>query len=270
MIPREIGGVSLSLTPLFLVGLVVLLVVAGIINGIAGFGFALVATMALATVIEPAVAVVFMILPILAVNLSLVGELSVSDLQSCGRRFAPLLGSALVGTVLGMALIDIIPTDPLRVLLGVVSLGFVVSAQNRYSVPGLERAREGCFVESTPAMLGVGGASGVLFGGTNVGVQLVAYLQSCDLRHELFVGVVALVFLGLNGIRVGAAGVLGLYPGLVVVGVSAVAGIPSVVGVLIGKRLRKRVRERLRDALVLGLLTVIGLRLVTAGAGVFG
>jgi uncharacterized membrane protein YfcA len=262
--------VSVPLTPLFLGGLTILLVIAGIVNGIAGFGFALVGTMALATVIEPGVAVVFMIIPILSVNLSLVGELSASDLRSCGRRFAPLLGSALVGTVLGMVLIDLIPANPLRVLLGLVSLGFVVSSQSLYPVPGLDRAGEGCFVESTPAMVGVGGASGVLFGGTNVGVQLVAYLRSCDLSHGLFVGVVALVFLGLNGIRIGAAGLLGMYPSLVVIGVSVAAGVPAVAGVAIGTRLRERVSERRRDALVLGLLTVIGVRLVTAGTGIVG
>lgn len=57
------------------------MLVAGTTNGLAGFGFALVGTMALATVIDPATAVVFMIIPILAVNLSLVRELSRDELQ---------------------------------------------------------------------------------------------------------------------------------------------------------------------------------------------
>ena len=186
---------------------------------------------------------------------------------SCGRRFAPLLGSALVGTVIGMVLIDIVPKGPLRVALGVISLGFVVSSQTLIAVPGLARAREGCFVETPLGMVGVGGLSGILFGGTNVGVQLVAFLRSCDLSHGLFVGVVALIFLGLNAIRVGAAGALGLYPSLATVGLSVVAAAPAVVGVALGTRLRERLSARLRDTLVLGLLTVIGLRLVTAGAG---
>jgi uncharacterized membrane protein YfcA len=262
--------VALPLTPTAVFGLTVLLLVAGAINGLAGFGFALVGTMVLATVIDPATAVVFMILPILGVNLSLVGELSGDELRSCGRRFAPLLTAALVGTVLGMALIDILPERPLRLALGVVSLGFVVSSQQLVPVPGLDRAREGCFVETTPAMVGVGGFSGLLFGGTNVGVQLVAYVRSCELSHGLFVGVVALVFLGLNAIRVGAAGVLGLYPDLLVVAASLGAVGPAVVGVAVGRRFRVRVSERTRRRVVLGLLTVIGLRLVTAGLGVAG
>lgn len=258
---------SVPLTPTFVLGVAVVLLVAGAINGLAGFGFALVGTMVLATVVDPATAVVFMILPILAVNLALVGELSGDQLRSCGRRFSPLLASALVGTLVGMVLIDILPDQPIRLVLGVVSLAFVASAQTLVRLPGLGRIREGCFVETTPAMVGVGGLSGVLFGGTNVGVQLVAYLRSCDLSHGLFVGVVALVFLGLNAIRVGVAGLLGLYPDLFVVGLSLAGAVPATLGVAVGTRLRTRSTDRVRRGIVLGLLTVVGLRLVLGGAG---
>jgi uncharacterized membrane protein YfcA len=96
----------------------------------------------------------------------------------------------------------------------------------------------------------------------------VAYLRSCDLSHGLFVGVVALVFLGLNGVRVAIAGVLGLYPSLALVGVSVAAAVPAVAGVTVGQRLRDRVAERTRRAVVLGLLAAVGLRLVLGGLGV--
>jgi len=49
-----IGGPTVALMTL-------VILVAGTTNGLAGFGFPLVGTMALATVIEPATAVVFMI-----------------------------------------------------------------------------------------------------------------------------------------------------------------------------------------------------------------
>jgi uncharacterized membrane protein YfcA len=179
---------SLSLTPGLLAVVCVVVVVAGAVNGVAGFGFSLVGTMALATVVDPATAVVFMIVPILAVNLSLVRELSVAELRSCGTRFGPL-----------------------KVGLGVLTLAFVVSAQNRVPVPGLDRAREGCFVESTPAM----------------------------------------VFLGLNGVRVGAA-----------------AAVPAAAGVAVGTRVRGYVDQQRRRRAVLSLLAVIGLRLILGRLGV--
>jgi uncharacterized membrane protein YfcA len=250
------------------VGLMVLvMLVAGTTNGLAGFGFALVGTMALATVIEPATAVVFMIVPILAVNLSLVRDLSRDELRTCSRRFGPLIGAALVGTVIGMAALGSIPTAPLRVGLGVVTLGFVATAQRRIPLPEWSAGRIETFAQTRLGMLGVGGISGLLFGGTNVGVQLIAYLRSFDLSHGLFVGVVALVFLGLNGIRVGVAGLFGLYPSQTVLVASVVAAIPAAVGVAVGKRLRVTVSERSRRLVVLGLLTVIGGRLVGGGLG---
>lgn len=262
--PHVISGLS----PILLAGFVAVILLAGAVNGVAGFGFALVGTMALATVLDPAVAVVVMIVPILAVNLSLLGELSAADLRSCGTRFAPLLLAALVGTLIGLAAIDRLPAAPLRILLGLVALGFVASAQDRVPIPGLARARDGCFVESASAMVGVGGISGVLFGATNVGVQLVAYVRSCDLSHGLFVGVVALVFVGLNAIRVVAAGALGLYPDVTVAAASLAAAIPAIVGVAIGRRLRATVSPGRRRAAVLGLVLVIGVRLVFDGAGI--
>lgn len=67
-----IGGTTVAL-------MTVVILIAGTTNGLAGFGFALVGTMALATAIDPATAVVFMIVPIFAVNLSLVRDLSKSS-----------------------------------------------------------------------------------------------------------------------------------------------------------------------------------------------
>ena len=247
------------------VGLVVL--VAGATNGVAGFGFAVVGTMALATLVDPATAVVFMIVPIFAVNVSLVSDLSRNELRSCSARFWPLIAAALVGTVVGMAALQRVPAAPLRVGLGVLTLGFVATAQRAVPVPGMD-SFDGAALRSRPGMVGVGGVSGVLFGGTNVGVQLIAYLRSFDLSHGLFVGVVALVFLGLNGIRVAIAGAFGLYPSTAVAAASVVAVVPAVAGVAVGKRLRTSVTERLRRLVVLGLLTLVGVRLVTGGLGI--
>ncbi|WP_284010098.1 TSUP family transporter [Haloarcula pelagica] len=257
---------ALSLAPGLVVGVALVVLVAGAVNGVAGFGFAVVGTMALATVLDPTVAVVFMIVPILVVNVSLVRELSPTELRTCSRRFGPLLAAALLGTVLGMVVLDRLPEAPLRVGLGLVALAFVLSVHRR--VPTLSALLGRATMERPGAMVLIGGLSGVLFGGTNVGVQLVAYIRSFDLTHGLFVGVVALVFLGLSAIRVAAAGALGLYPDATVALASLAAGVPAAAGVAVGRRLRSRIGDRLRQTVVLGLLTVIGVRLVASGLGV--
>ena len=256
-----IGGFS----PTFLVILTAVLLVAGTVNGLAGFGFALVGTMALATVIEPSTAVVLMIIPILSANATLVSELSVAELRSCGRRFWPLVLAALVGTLLGMVVIDRLPGSPVRVGLGLITLAFVLSRGSVVLMPSLGGSIDR---EGTGVMVVVGGVSGLLFGATNVGVQLVAYLRSIDLSHGLFVSVVAMVFLGINALRVGAAAAFGLYPSLAVVWLSVAAVVPSVLGVAAGRRLRQRVSSRQREIAVLGLLTVVGVRLVLGGLGI--
>jgi uncharacterized membrane protein YfcA len=253
--------------PATAVALALVVLVAGATNGVAGFGFAVVGTMALAMLVDPATAVVFMIVPIFAVNVSLVSDLSGDELRTCSVRFWPLIAAALVGTVVGMAALQRVPAAPLRVGLGVLTLGFVATAQRAVPVPGMDSFGSDVF-KSRLGMLGVGGVSGVLFGGTNVGVQLIAYLRSFDLSHGLFVGVVALVFLGLNGIRVVLAGAFGLYPSTAVAAASLVAVVPAVAGVAAGKRLRESVSERARRLVVLGLLTFVGVRLVTGGLGI--
>lgn len=242
--------------------------VAGATNGLAGFGFAVVGTMALATMLDPATAVVFMIVPILAVNLSLVRDLSARELRTCSRRFGPLIAAALVGTVVGMVVLGNVPVGPLRVGLGVLTLGFVATAQRRIPLPKWPSVGGGTFGRTRLGMISVGGVSGFLFGGTNVGVQLVAYLRSFDLSHGLFVGVVALVFLGLNGIRVVVAGLLGLYPSRAVLLASVVAVLPAVLGVGVGKYIRVTATEFSRRFVVLGLLTVVGIRLIGGGVGI--
>ncbi|RJX49661.1 TSUP family transporter [Halonotius pteroides] len=256
-----------SFSPSLLVILVVVLLVSGAVNGVAGFGFALVGTMALATVIEPATAVVLMIIPILSANATLVSELSAPELTRCSRRFWPLMLAALGGTIIGMAVIDRLPSAPVRVGLGLLTLAFVGSRQSTLPLPSLGGGSD-IDRGGTVGMLVVGGVSGLLFGATNVGVQLVAYLRSFDLSHGLFVSVVAMVFLGINAVRVVAAGALGLYPSAAVVALSVAAVVPSVLGVAIGRRLRRRVDSRHRAIAVLGLLSVIGVRLVLGGLGI--
>ena len=236
--------------------------IAGIVNGVAGFGFALVGTMALASVVEPATAVVFMIVPILAVNLTLVRELDSGTIRGCGSRFGPLIGGALIGTIAGMMLLTAVPTQPLRLGLGIITLGFVATSLPKFPTPGLGWLAEDTAIERSSIMAVIGAVSGLLFGGTNVGVQFIAYLRSRDLGHDLFVGVVAMVFLGLNGARVFVASVIGLYGSVDVFLASLGAATIAAGGVATGARFREAIGETLRERVVLVLLTGIGIRLV--------
>lgn len=244
------------------------LLLAGVVTGIAGFGFALVGTMALATVVDPSVAVVLMIVPILATNVSLLGELEADAIRSCSRRFWPYVVATLVGTLVGMAALESIPADPLTITLGFVTLAYVGATQRAIPIPGRAALEDRCFVERPGMMVGLGTVSGVVFGATNVGVQVVAYVRSRDLEAGLFVGVLALVFVGINAVRVGAAVIFGLYPSLTVGVLSVALAILALAGVLAGRRVRPYLSKRTQRWGVLALLTLIGGRLLLGGFGI--
>lgn len=241
--------------------------VAGTVTGMAGFGFSVVGTMALATVLAPSEAVAFMLVPIVGANLALIAELDRSAIGSCVRRFAPYIAAALVGTILGMALLQWIPETPLRGGLGVLTLAFVATRQQAVELPGFEGVKDRCFAETPIAMTGLGGVSGLLFGATNVGVQVVAYVKSCDLSHSVFAGVIGLIFVGISSLRVLAAFPLGLYPDLTFVGVSAIALLPVFLGVAAGRQFRTRIPANRTRQFVLLLLTAIGIQLLRTAIG---
>lgn len=236
----------------------------GLVTGITGFGYAVVATATLATLLDPGTAVVIVIIPLLAANASLVRELDRDGLTTCARRFWPFVAGAAVGTVLGMLVLSSIPTKPLTVGLGVFTLAYVALKQPWRSLPGEAWLRDQCFRETNALKVGLGFVSGGIFGASNVGVQVIAYLQSLDLDRQTFVGVVAMVFLGIGIVRVAAAFLLGFYSAGGVLVLSATAAVPGLLGVALGKRARSSIPMNVQQAGVFGLLTVIGVKLVSA------
>jgi len=111
----------------------------------------------------------------------------------------------------------------------------------------------------------LGFLSGIVFGASNVGVQVVAYLRTLSLDRSTFVGVVAVVFLGIGIVRVGAAWTFGLYGSPAVLALSVAAAVPGLVGVALGRRLRSTIPRCVQELVVYLLLAVIGGTLVRSG-----
>jgi uncharacterized membrane protein YfcA len=237
----------------------------GLVKGTAGFGYAIASTAILATYIDPTQAVVVMILPMLVGNLSLVRELDRDGFRSCVRRFWPYVAAAVVGTLAGMAVLDRVPTGPMAVALGLFVLGYVLVKQDRVALPGERWVRERCFTTGLVSKVGLGLVSGVVFGTSNVAVQVVAYLDGLSLDRSTFVGVLSMVLVGISVVRLGAAYALGLFGTEGLLAVSAVAAVPGLLGVVAGGRLRARLDEAALTVGVLALLAVIALRLLAKG-----
>ncbi len=260
-LPEEIAGFAPETLALALA----IVAFGGLVKGLVGFGYAIASTVILATILPPSQAVVVMILPTLVANLALVRELDRAGLASCVRRFWPFVAAAVVGTLAGMALLGRVPKRELAAGLGAFTLAYVAFKQDRVALPGEQWAREVCFTGSLASKVGLGLASGFVFGASNVAVQVVAYLDSLDLDRSTFVGVLAMILVGVSTVRIGAAAVLGLYDAGGLLAVSVVASVPGVLGVKAGERLRDRLPEATLGTAVVVLLAVIGVRLLLKG-----
>jgi len=249
---------------LALIGAIVLF--GGLVKGLVGFGYAIASTAILASVVDPAVAVVVMILPTMIANAAMVRSLTRSGLRSCVRRFWPYVGAAVVGTLAGMLILGEVPGSVVAGGLGAFTLGYVLVRQDAVAVPGTGLVQS-CFVDRLDAKVALGLVSGGVFGVSNAAVQVVASLDSLDLDRETFSGVLAMILLGVSSIRLGAAWYLDLFAAGETVVLSALAGIPGVVGVAAGERLRAHVPERTLSVGALVVLTAIGVRLLFSAVG---
>lgn len=239
--------------------------IGGVLKGMAGFGYAVASTALLATVLDPATAVVLMILPTLAANVSLLGELDADEARRCAARFWPYVGAALVGTLIGMGLLGLVPRQHLALGLGLLTFGYVLTKQEYVTLPGEAAAARYCFRSGTGAKAALGLVSGMVFGATNVAVQVVAYLDYLELDRSTFVGVLAMILVGISTVRVGAAWFLGLYATGSLLVLSAVAAVPGLAGVKSGGLLREHVPGSYQTAGTLLLLAVIAARLTSTG-----
>lgn len=241
---------------------------AGIVTGVTGFGYALIGTVGSAAVLGPQQAVVLMIIPVFVSNIPLLGELDHEQLLTCGRRFTSFIVAAVIGTIIGMAVLQGVPTAILMFGLGVFTLGYVAFTQDTVPIPGKGHVTSNYFEQHANAQLGIGFGSGLIFGASNVGVTVVAYLDSLDLRRSIFVGVAELIFLGISSIRVGAAWVFDLYGAGALVWLSVGVAIVGLVGVEGGQRIRHLLPDRYIEEAILVLLIIIGIRLILASVGI--
>jgi uncharacterized membrane protein YfcA len=102
-----------------------------------------------------------------------------------------------------------------------------------------------------------------VFGVSNIAVQVVAYLDSLSLDRPTFVGVLAMILVGISGVRVGLAWTFGMYQTGNLLVVSVIASLPGLAGVRLGRQIRTFVPNVWEQRGVLGLLVVIGLRLLS-------
>jgi uncharacterized membrane protein YfcA len=199
--------------------------IASVVNGVAGFGFALVAVAALAVVIEPrfAVIVVSLITP----------QLQTFQLRyhwayrSVARRLVPMVAASLIGTVIGSNLLVVLPGFVLAIGLGLFAVWYVIGSLRREPMRLTESAER----RVAPLIGGLAGVSNGALGAS--GPILGSYLLAIGLTGRSFVFAISLTFATMSVVRLGTLAVLGAYTlPLVLLGIGLT--VPAWVGQRVG------------------------------------
>lgn len=229
------------------------LVIAGVVKGATGLGYASCALpfLVMAVGLKPAMAIV--IAPALATNISL--SLTVGHLSETVHRFKWLYLSMLPGIAIGVWLLAWVPVVIAVQLLGIVIIGYVALALARpaLAIPAhLEM----------PLQWPTGFLNGVVTGLTGAQVMpLFPYIMALHLEPHATVQAVNLaVLLATTMLAVGLLQTGIMTPALLALSIAAI--IPALIGVEIGNRLRERIPAAQFRRVVLVALSVIGAMLL--------
>jgi uncharacterized protein len=240
----------LGLPVIDLVGLIGVLIVAGVVKGATGVGLPLV-LVPLATQLLPVpVAVALLTVPQTASNIGQAME--GGDTLATIRRLLPILAMLVLGTLIGVHLLISINRRHLSLILGVTFLGLAAL------LTFLRRMRIGA---RTARWLGpaVGFCAGIIGGlSAMFGPPMIAYLLGTGAPPNAFVKSMAIIAFTASltlALALGGSGAMTPVDYLV----SATCLIPIQCGMPLGRWLRRRIKPEAFRILVLGVLAISGL-----------
>lgn len=234
------------------------LVFAGFVKGMIGFGLPLVALSALTQFLSKEWVMAVMVLPVVFSNLFMGFDraLFVPMLQ----RFWPLVLAVGVGMVAGALGLSWLPEHAFLLVLGAVLITFAALDQFRLVLPVPGRRER---------IIGMGaGLLGGLLGGisTAFGPPLVMFFTALRLPKEQFVAAVGVVWTLASLFLVAAFYGVSILAGERIAW-SLAACVPVGVGLWLGVRLRRRIPQAPFRRLVGVALLILGLNLVRRGFG---
>jgi len=228
-------------------------VLAAVVKGAIGFGYALITTPIFATVIDPTLAVVVLAIPPWMINVFQVGETD-TGLAYVKQEWALIL-LALVGSVVGVFFLSSFQKGPLiPFLIGLLLMGYVAfEVVSDFFV--IDEAHH-------PVALGaVGLGEGFLLAAANLGPLLPAYLHTFERNTERYVGGLSMVFTFIFTERIVQMTLNGLMtPYRLWLG-SAIA-VVTIVGLLVGTYVRRlEIDERKFNWFVIAILFIISINI---------
>lgn len=240
------------MTALEMVMAAAVFVAGGVVKGTLGIGLPLVSVPLLSLFIPATHAIALVAMPVLVSNAW--QAFDSGKLQSL-RRFAPLIATQLVATLLTVPMTLAMSAKATNVALGVV----VLLAVALLCLPlRLEVAPE----RERWWSAGIGALSGVMGGVSSLtGPLIISYLMSLRLSREIFIGSISLIYLGAAIPLYASMAAYGRLGGAELA-LSALALIPMALGLAFGRKLRDHLSEIWFRRVLLTFLSVVAVVLV--------
>ncbi|MBX2824907.1 MAG: sulfite exporter TauE/SafE family protein [Gammaproteobacteria bacterium] len=226
----------------------------GLIKGTLGVGTPLLAVPMMALVLPPQVVITIMALPVVITNVWQAAQ-APRGYNPVARQW-PTAAGILLGTAIGTQILAVIDERPLLLIVGILVLCFTFLQASRFQlrIPTRFEKSAGVIFGSTAGL--IGGLSSMF------GPVMILYLIAIENRNkERFVSLISFLYLAATipwAIQLYLSGLLRdeilLY--------SAVAVVPVLIGMSIGRHLRARISEKRFNVLILGILILSGSTLI--------
>ncbi|MHA3978289.1 sulfite exporter TauE/SafE family protein [Halovulum sp. GXIMD14794] len=248
----------MDLTLTFFLATVPAVILSGVSKGGFGSGAGFAATPLLALVLEPTQAVVLMLPLLMIMDVTALRAWWGKWDRDCARL---LILGGLIGIALGAALFTVISDDVLRVLIGVIAVGFVAwqLLKSRLSDEFAQRR--------------AGSASGVFWGAVTGLTSFVShaggppasvFLLGRGLDKSRFQGTTVIVFAVVNALKFFCYIAMGLFGGTTALAVAILAPV-AVLGTMLGVWAHRIVPESVFFMTLYVLLAITGTRLIWVG-----
>lgn len=243
--------------PFILVLIVLIVVLAGFVQGLVGFGSGLVMVPILVAVIEPRLLIPVVLLQGLIMNWSLtLGTRKHIEI----KRVMPILAGGMLGIPIGSAMLLFMPQSYLKIMIGIVVALFGGALLIGAS---LKIKREG------PLSFPLGIASGVLNGSISLsGPPIILFFSNQKVAKENFRANLVFYFFALNVVTT----LVFLFTGLITWDVLYLFFIllpAALIGTFIGTKISKRVDQKLFRRIALLLVIGAGVLSLISGLSEF-
>ncbi len=243
--------------PFFYLAAVPAVLLYGISKGGFAGGFGIVAVPLIALIVSPAQAAAIMLPILLVMDLGAMWAYRASWDRSLMKVILP---AGLAGTLIGTLTFRLLSVHALKLLLGLIAIGFLVHRLGRGRLaaqPAPRSTVKGVFWATVSGITSFVAHSG--------GAPLSVYVLPLRLPPALLIGTTAFFFAALNWAKVVPYWWLGLFSAENLATAAALAPL-GLLGVWAGVWVRKRIGEALFYRIVYGFLLATGAKLLYDGA----